>query len=144
MIRDYKYLQGRIDELIKMYGSEKAATFIEIFIDSKDFDLSVSNFITMCTTSFYGITVDSLKEEGRLNASARKICYKLHKDFLKYSIRKTGRVYDRKENAVMMGIRSMEEVIKSPRSDQELYLEYISVESQVKRFVAFLNKDSEK
>ncbi len=143
MIRDYKYLQGRIDELIKIYGSEKAATLIDVFIDSKNFDLSVSNFITMCTTSFYGITSDDIKKEGRLNSSARKICYKLHKDFLKYSIRKTGGVYDRQENTVMIGIRRMEEIIKDPRSDLELYAEYISVQNQVKRFVAFLNKDKE-
>lgn len=142
MIRDYRYLQSRIDELIKIVGSENASALIDIFIESKDFNLSVSNFITMCASSYYSISSDDIKKEGRSNSSARKICYKLHKDFLKMSMRKTGAIYERQENSVLKGIQRVEEVIEDPKSDMILYADFLAINNQVKRFVAFLNKDS--
>lgn len=127
-----------------MGGSQNVISLLDELIKDADSKEKISSFITLCATQYFEISVSDLISESKSNSSCRTICYKLQKDFAKKSIRKTMVIYNRKENAVLLGLRRMEEVIESPQSDLSLYNDYLSIKNQVQKFIQYLVYEKEK
>lgn len=144
-MKDYRYLQGQVDRLISlMGGSENLINLFDELLRQKEDKDKKSSFITLSVLQYFEITHDELCSDSRSNSEARTICYRLHKEFLNYSIRKTGAIYNRQENAVLKGLQRMEQVIKNPRLDSNLYNNYLNVKNQVQKFIQYLNYVNEK
>lgn len=133
----------QINELITKTGSvENAIDFIKSALPNSSNKEDISLFITFSVANYFGISAeDVIKEDGKINAAHRMVCYQLHKECLSFSIRKTGKVYKRKENAVMRGLHMMDDVLKKPSLDIKSYECFIYVKNQVQKSIEYLKKN---
>lgn len=141
---NYAYLHQQVAALIEKFGSlEKAIEFLDnILLSGMPDEEKVSFFINSSVANYFNITVDELiKEQG--HARYRTVCYKLHKEFLKLSIRKTMVKYNKKENAVMLGIRSIENTIDNPAIDMEIYECYLKMKKNTNLFIKHITGEKE-
>lgn len=141
--RDFAYLQKQIHQLTSKFGSlEKVSELLDdILNDKNDHDTQLSLYITICVANHFNISVNELiNEGGKVNSSYRMICYKLHKETLdNMSIRKIGAKYARKENTVFLAIKRMNEIIKDPKYDKDMFEAYKIIEVKVLRYKSYLH-----
>lgn len=132
----------QINELITKTGSvEKAIDFLSCSLPNSSKKEDISLFITFSVANYFNISPDQLiNEEGKSNAIYRMVCYRLHKECLGFSIRKTGVVYKRKENAVMRGLHMMNDIMKKPSLDIKSYECFVYVKSQILKSMEYLKK----
>jgi chromosomal replication initiation ATPase DnaA len=140
--KNYFHLQTQINELIKKTGSvENAVNFLESVMPNSASKEDISLFITFAVANYFRIKPEDLiNEDRKLNALHRMVCYQLHKECLGLSIRKTGVIYKRKENAVMLGLRRMSEIIEKPTLEIEAYQCFIFVKAQVQNSIKYFEK----
>lgn len=134
-------LQKRIDSLIGVMGTQGAIEFLDLIIGEGEKRKRISSFISSTASNHFGVPLEDLYSDKKANsvtARCRMICYKLHKDFLSYSIRRTGRVYNKKENTVMIALRKMNEAIDDMKLDPELHENYVIVKNSVLKFVKYV------
>lgn len=132
--------------IVKIGGLDRAIEFLDtILVPKNHSNKEITLFINFSVSMHLGIKESDLVEL-QSNAKYRNICYRLHKEFLNLSIRKTMVLYDKKENTVMLGLRRMEEIIKDPSLDPEIYDCYLKIKKQTQKFTKYIsgeNKDEE-
>jgi chromosomal replication initiation ATPase DnaA len=139
-------LEKLVDQLlIEMNGSDNVVMFLELVLDSEvEIKDRISKYITLAVANYFKISISELIDEGqrgRDEASYRIICYRLHKDILHCSIRETGRIYKRKENAIFMGIKRINEIEADPRIDIKIYEAFMKVKEHTLKFSNFLREN---
>ena len=132
----------QIHELITKTGSvENAIDFLKSALPNSSNKEDMSLFITFSVANYYGTSANEvIKEDEKTNADYRMVCYRLHKECLGLSIRKTGTIYKRKENAVMKGLHRMNEIIEKPSLDIKAYECFIYVKNQILKSMEYLKK----
>ena len=136
----------------KVGGLDKAIHFLEEVLLSKgDESLMdgedikrISDFINSTVADHFKTTVDDLKtKQSNDHPRYRTICYQFHKEFLSLSIRETMVIYGKKENVVMRGLHSMDDVLKKPALDPELYEAYVVIKTKIQKFNNYLSNEKE-
>jgi chromosomal replication initiation ATPase DnaA len=145
--KDFVSLQLHISDLIRKTGSvENAIEFLQRALpESRDRE-DMAVFITFSVANFYGITSDQIlgkvesKNEGYIQSDCRRVCYKVLNELFNMSYRKMGRIYNRKENAVMRAIKRMNEIISDPRLDVQSYKCYLHVKNIASKAIRISNE----
>lgn len=142
-------IEKLIDQMIsEMNGSENVVIFLELVLDnSSKIKERVSHYITIAVANYFNLSVEELMNEGgrlRDEASYRIICYRLHKDLLKLSIRETARIYKRKENAIFKGLKKIDDIESNPKIDIKIYEGFMKVKEHVTKFYNYLEENKNK
>jgi chromosomal replication initiation ATPase DnaA len=144
MKNSYSHLNDQIAKfIVKMGGLDKAIEFLDdVLLSENDSTKRTSLFINFSVANYFSLTVEELIGD-QSNAQCRNVCYILHKEFLELSIRKTGAIYRKKENAVLMGLKRINDIIKDPSLDPEVYECYLQVKKQTQKFDKYLSSEKE-
>lgn len=139
--KDFNYLQSQLDKLVKEMGIAGLINFLDVFIGDSKFESRVCVFIMNSVSMHYGIPINELILQGsKINTTQRMICFHLTKTYLKYSIRKIGIIYNRKEVSVFKGIKLMDYNLEKYKTnpkiiDMKLISDYKIIEDKVIEFV---------
>lgn len=137
--KDYSFLQKKIDELVSELGSEGLIQFLEIATLRPDFEERVCTFVLYSTSIYYGMSIELfIKDKSKTDVEPRMIVGHLIKVYLKYSVRKIGKVINRGVEPVNRYLKDMDYYLDKPQYNVKLVANYRVIENQLKEFIHFI------
>lgn len=143
MQKDFAYLQKRIDAIIANIGSEELIFYLDI-LNIDNYKDKVISFILVSVGNIYKISSKKITQEGKTGTEQRMITSYLLKKYLDLSIRKIGEVVRRKEGPVYIYLKDMTYYLNNPSRNKRLINNYQLIDTQVKEFLQYINKNDVK
>jgi hypothetical protein len=132
-------LQSKIDQLISDLGSEGLINFLEIVNMRPDFEERVCTFVLYSVSIYYKMSIEEfIKDKSKTDVEPRMIISHLLKVYLKYSVRRIGKVINRKEEPVNRYLKDSKFFLEKPQFNVKFVANYRILENQLKEFIQFI------